>query len=206
MPEIYIIAGANGAGKSTISKKIKSAANIPIIDPDAIAKEINSLDPEQSAIVAGKAAINLTNKYVSEGVSFGIETTLAGKSYLRLIQDLKRKNWIINLIYIGIENPMINIQRIKERVSQGGHHVPMDDIYRRYYRSLNNLSQAIKYSDLVTIYDNSDRQFLLIATIEPGTSSEYVEDKPIWYQNFIGNETKALSTKKIFIKNQADHE
>jgi predicted ABC-type ATPase len=88
MPEVYIIAGANGSGKSTISKSIVTKINIPIIDPDAIAREINPLDPKSEAIAAGKTAINRAQKYINESVSFGVETTLSGKSYLKLMLSL----------------------------------------------------------------------------------------------------------------------
>lgn len=69
---------------------------------------------------------------------------------------------------------------MRERVKRGGHNVPIEDIRRRYERSLNNLSKAIELSDTVTVYDNSDRQYLLIATIEFGVVSMHVKQYPNW--------------------------
>ncbi len=178
MPEIHVIAGANGSGKSTISKNL----NIPIIDPDAIAREINPNDPTQAALQAGKIAIIRAQKYIDESLSFGVETTLSGHTYLKLMKSLKEKEWIVNLIYIGIDNPETNIRRVRERVQRGGHNVPIDDIRRRYDRSLNNLAKAISLADLVIIYDNSDQQFTLIETIENGFFSKQTEDYPVWYK------------------------
>ncbi len=182
MPEIYVIAGANGSGKSTISKSLVIQIDIPIIDPDAIAREINPIDPAQSAMQAGKAAIIRAQKYISESLNFGVETTLAGRNYLKLMKSLKEKGWVVNLIYIGIDSPETNIRRVRERVSRGGHNVPIDDIRRRYDRSLNNLAKAIAIADLVTIYDNSDRQFSLVETIKDNIVSKWVEDYPSWYE------------------------
>jgi predicted ABC-type ATPase len=184
MPKIYIIAGANGAGKSTFSKDLGNIFNIPIIDPDAIARKINAISPESVAVLAGKTALNTAKQYVSDLVSFGVETTLAGKGYLKLMKDLKNSGWSVHLIYIGIESPAINIQRVEARVKQGGHNVPIVDISRRYYRSLDNLTLAVIIADSVTIYDNSERQFQLIATIESGTTSIHVERCPSWYAEF----------------------
>jgi predicted ABC-type ATPase len=98
------------------------------------------------------------------------------------MKSLKEKEWAVNLIYIGIDNPETNIRRVSGRVQRGGHNVPIDDIRRRYDRSLNNLAKAIDIADLVIIYDNSDRQFNLIETIESEVFSKQTEDYPIWYR------------------------
>jgi predicted ABC-type ATPase len=181
MPEIYVIAGANGSGKSTISKSIVKQLNIPIIDPDAIAREIDPIKPEKAAVQAGRTAIERTQKYIDKSLSFGVETTLSGRNYLKLMKSLKEIGWTVHLIYIGIDNPETNIRRVRERVERGGHTVPMDDIRRRYERSLDNLAKAIVIADLVTIYDNSDRQFSLIEMIEHGVISTYAKKYPSWY-------------------------
>jgi predicted ABC-type ATPase len=182
MPEIYVIAGANGSGKSTISKSIVKQINIPIIDPDAIAREIDPIKPEKAAVQAGRTAIERTQKYIDKSLSFGVETTLSGRNYLKLMKSLKEVGWAINLIYIGIDNPETNIRRVRERVERGGHTVPMDDIRRRYERSLDNLVKAIAIADSVIIYDNSERQFSLIETIDNGVVSIYAKEYPSWYR------------------------
>jgi predicted ABC-type ATPase len=181
MPELYVVAGANGSGKSTLTRSI--SAGIPIIDPDAIAREIDPAQPARVSILAARRAIALAQQYIEESSSFLVETTLAGKNYLKLMNSVKQQGWNVNLIYIGIDNSETNIRRVRERVQRGGHNVPMEDIRRRYERSLNNLAKAIALSDTVTIYDNSDRQYLLIATIEFGVVSMHVEQYPNWCVN-----------------------
>jgi predicted ABC-type ATPase len=96
------------------------------------------------------------------------------------MKSVKQQNWSVNLIYVGIDNPETNISRVSERVKRGGHNVPIEDIRRRYERSLNNLPKAIEIANTVTIYDNSDRQYLLVATIECGIVSAHVDRYPSW--------------------------
>jgi predicted ABC-type ATPase len=178
MPELYVIAGANGSGKSTLTRSI--SAGIPIMDPDEIARELDPIQPARVSVSAARRAITLAQQYIDDSSSFLVETTLAGKNYLNLMNSVKQQCWNVNLVYIGIDNPETNIRRVRERVKRGGHNVPIEDIRRRYQRSLNNLSKAIELSDSVTIYDNSDRQYLLIATIESGIVTMHVDRYPGW--------------------------
>jgi predicted ABC-type ATPase len=185
MPEFYVIAGANGAGKSTISKSLIQQVDIPIVDPDAIARSLDPIDLLKVAVQAGKIAIDRTHQYIDTATSFGVETTLSGRNYLKLMKSLKQRGWNVNLIYIGIDNPETNIRRVRQRVSRGGHDVPTDDIRRRYDRSLNNLPIAITLANSVTIYDNSERGFSLIVTIENGNTSTHVTEYPSWYARIV---------------------
>jgi predicted ABC-type ATPase len=131
-----------------------------------------------SASQASRTAIERTQKYIDKSLSFGVETTLSGRNYLKLMKSLKEIGWAVNLIYIGINNPETNIRWVRERVERGGHTVPMDDIRRRYERSLDNLAKAISVADSVIINDDSERQFLLIETIENGVISTYAKEYP----------------------------
>jgi predicted ABC-type ATPase len=179
MPELIVIAGPNGAGKSSLTKL--STSNIPVIDPDAIAREIAPASPESAALAAGRQAIDRAKGYIQSNRSFIVETTLAGNSYLNLMRKVKSLGWFVKLTYIGTNNPTTNIQRVRSRVKLGGHDVPILDILRRYERSLVNLSQAAKIADRLDLYDNSTNAgYQLIATIEGDSSIIYVQDLPEW--------------------------
>ncbi|MDY6900199.1 MAG: zeta toxin family protein, partial [Cyanobacteriota bacterium] len=154
-PNLIIIAGANGSGKSTLTRGIFQNSNLPIIDPDAIARLINPITPERVAITAGRQAINQINNYLNDGQSFIAETTLSGNNYLKIMDKAKQKGFEVSLLYIGVDNVNTNINRVQLRARRGGHNVPVDDIRRRYERSLNNLQKAIKIADDTAIYDNS---------------------------------------------------
>jgi predicted ABC-type ATPase len=179
MPEMIVIAGPNGAGKSSLTKLLTT--NIPVIDPDAIAREIAPANTESAALAAGRRAINLAKEYTQLDRSFIVETTLAGNSYLNLMREVKSLGWSVRLTYIGINNPTTNIQRVRSRVKLGGHDVPISDILRRYERSLANLSKAAKIADRLDLYDNSTNAgYQLIATVENDRAVIYVQELPEW--------------------------
>jgi predicted ABC-type ATPase len=179
MPELTVVAGGNGAGKSTLTKL--SSVNIPLIDPDAIARAIAPENPESVALAAGRKAIELARSYIQSGYSFVVETTLAGNTYLNLMREVKALGWSVSLTYVGIDDPITNVQRVRSRVKVGGHDVPREDILRRYERSLVNLSKAAKIVDELILYDNStDAGHQLLAAIESDRTVIYVPKLPSW--------------------------
>ncbi len=179
MPVLTVVAGANGAGKSTLTKLY--GVNALLIDPDAIAREINPVNPAAAAIAAGRQALILCQQYAESGRSFIVETTLAGKSYLNLMGEMKSRGWSVVLIYIGLDNPNLNVKRVADRVELGGHDVPRADILRRYERSLANLNKAAKIIDRLILYDNSTNAgHQLIATVEGDRSIIYAQELPGW--------------------------
>jgi predicted ABC-type ATPase len=179
MPVLTVVAGANGSGKSTLTKLYD--VNSLLIDPDAIARKIDPVNPASAAIAAGRQALILCRQYAESEQSFTVETTLAGKSYLNLMRELKNRGWSIVLIYIGLDNPNLNVKRVGDRVELGGHDVPRADILRRYERSLANLRKASEIADQLISYDNSTNAgHQLIATIEGDRSIIYVQDLPEW--------------------------
>jgi predicted ABC-type ATPase len=174
-----VLIGANGSGKSTLTKL--SSVNFLLIDPDAIAREIDPVNPASASIAAGRQALVLCQQYAESGRSFMVETTLAGKSYLNLMSEMKSRGWSVFLMYIGIDNPNLNVKRVRDRVELGGHDVPRTDILRRYERSLANLSKAAKIAYRLDLYDNSTNAgYQLIATVEGDRSIVYVRELPGW--------------------------
>jgi predicted ABC-type ATPase len=179
MPELRIVAGANGSGKSSLTKL--STISIPVIDPDAIAREIDPSNPESAALAAGRKAIERAREYIKSDCSFIVETTLTGNTYLNLIREVKTLGWFVSLTYIGINNPSTNIQRVQSRVNLGGHDVPRSDILRRYERSLNNLIKAAKIVDRLSLYDNStDAGHQLVAIRDREQTVIYMQELPGW--------------------------
>jgi len=165
MKTLYIISGANGSGKTTFAKNFSKVNDLYFINADEIAKELDSKNITKYKIKAGKIFFSEFNKNLKLNKSFVIETTLSGRYLINYIKKAKELKYNISLIYLFLENPNININRVKNRVLNGGHHVPQSDIIRRYYRSKNMFWSIFKdIVDTWSIYYNSDEIFEKIAS------------------------------------------
>ena len=164
MKTLYIIAGANGSGKTTFARSFASLHGLHFINADEIAA---SLDPEHITryqIRAGRIFFERLDAQLHSGESFAIETTLAGKYLIKYIHQAHQLGYEVTLIYLFLENPQAHIERVAIRVLSGGHSVPREDIVRRFYRSREMFLSV--YSDLVDwweIYYNADKSFEKIA-------------------------------------------
>lgn len=146
--------GTNGAGKSTLRSFNKDSVQI-VIDSDHIAMEINPENPRLADIEAGRKAIELFKFALQQQISFSMESTLAGKSILKRIREAKEQGFYLRLNYIGVNDPEINIGRVKARVLAGGHFIDEEIIRDRFVISRVNLLIAIPLCDEVLVYDNS---------------------------------------------------
>ena len=163
---VYIIAGPNGSGKTTFANKfLPNYAHCPnFINADLIAKGLSPFEPQIVAIKAGKLVIEQINDFVIKNMDFALETTMAGKTYVKLLKELKHKNYCIHLFYLWLPNPKLALARISERVKDGGHDVPAKDVKRRFYRGIRNLFKIYKpYFDSWMLFDNSRSTPRLIA-------------------------------------------
>ncbi|MCU6790730.1 zeta toxin family protein [Paenibacillus sp. WQ 127069] len=153
---MFIFAGNNGSGKSTIRNLIIDRIGISVnIDPDALARRINPLQPETARVSAGKEAIRLARDCIRNHRDFSIETTLSGGYAVRLMQEARAKHFEITMFYVGLGDPNLNIERVANRVRNGGHHISSKDILHRHHSSIQNL---LKHMDLVNdllVIDNS---------------------------------------------------
>ncbi|MGH8508396.1 MAG: AAA family ATPase [Gammaproteobacteria bacterium] len=139
-PTCWIIAGPNGAGKTTFALKYlpEVAGCRNFVNADLIAAGMAPLAPEQALVKASRVFLAEIARHVAARHDFGFETTLAGRSYLRLIERLKEDGWRVELIYLALPNVEMSRLRVAERVAHGGHDIPLPDIERRFARSLRN--------------------------------------------------------------------
>lgn len=139
-PICRIIAGPNGAGKTTFALKYlpEVAPGSAFVNADLIAAGLSPLAPEHVLITASRTFLRQIEQNVSARRDFAFETTLSGKSYLRLIRRLRIDGWRVELLYLALPNVEISRLRVAERVAHGGHSIPPDDISRRFPRSLRN--------------------------------------------------------------------
>lgn len=171
MPTLYLISGCNGAGKTTISLTVlPEILNCKeFINADSIASGLSPLNPENVSFQAGRIMLERIEFLINEKSDFAIETTLTTLSYKELITKAKLIGYQIVIVYIWLNTYQLAINRVKERVMKGGHNIPKPIIKRRYFKGIKNLFDIfIPLSDFWYIYDNSDKEAVLI--IKNGTN------------------------------------
>ena len=159
-PNLYIIAGCNGAGKTTASMSVlpEVLACEEFVNADEIAKGLSPFHPEEMAIEAGKLMLNRIDTLLSRRQSFAIETTLATRSYLFLVCRAKAAGYTVTLLFFWLPSPEMAEQRVASRVASGGHNIPKEVIHRRYWLGLNNLFDIFAHEvDRWSLYDNSEQ-------------------------------------------------
>ena len=139
-PTCTIIGGPNGAGKTTFALAfMREMGGRNFVNADLIAAGISPLAPEREWIAASRIFLKEIERYTHRREDFAFETTLAGKTYLKLIRQLLADGWRVDLYYLWLPNIEMSIERVAERVEHGGHDIPRDSIIRRYPRSIANL-------------------------------------------------------------------
>jgi len=149
--KLFIIAGANGSGKTTLAKELLPEYDLVFINADEIARSINPHNLESVRVSAGKEVFKKLDECLNNGINFAIETTLSGSFLVKYIKKAKEIGYKTTIIYVFLDNPQFNINRIKARVKNGGHNIPNEDVIRRYHRSLFNFWN--NYKDLVDSWE-----------------------------------------------------
>lgn len=141
MPTCWIIAGPNGAGKTTFALKylVQVSGCRHFVNADLIAAGLSPLSPALQQVAASRLMLSEVQLHVRHGRSFALETTLAGRGYLKLVDQLLGAGWRIELFYLALPDEAASHQRVAERVAHGGHNIPSADIERRFTRSLRHL-------------------------------------------------------------------
>jgi len=176
---VFVIAGCNGAGKTTASYTI-----LPdilqckeFVNADEIAKGLSPFQPETVAFEAGRIMLERIEFLFTEGRTFGFETTLSTRSYKPMLLNAKKLGYEITLLFFWLQHPDLAIERVKTRVLEGGHNIPPEIVLRRYYRGLHNLFELyLGIPDNVMVFDNSEERPELVA--EKSTNHEMIVLNP----------------------------
>jgi predicted ABC-type ATPase len=164
-PTIYLIAGCNGAGKTTFAKEfLPTIGVVRFLNADEIARGLSPFRPEAVVFKAGRLLLNELRELISRGETFALESTLSGRTYVNIFKEAKRRGHIIELHFLWIPDSREAIRRVRQRVIEGGHHVPAEDIRRRFARSVEHLVND--YAQLANkwfLWDNSTPPAKLLA-------------------------------------------
>ena len=163
-PHCYIVAGPNGAGKTTFA-----LTYLPLmvscrdfVNADEIAKGLSPLDFEAGLVKAGKIFLEILQRKIEARTDFAFETTLAGRTYLSRIRDWRQAGWKVVLFYLYLPSVEFSVLRVRQRVLQGGHDIPREDIFRRYPRTVRNLFDYAEICDQTYCLDNTGDQIAFI--------------------------------------------
>jgi predicted ABC-type ATPase len=166
---LYIIAGCNGAGKTTASFTIlpEILDCREFVNADEIARGLSPFQPEKVAFEAGRIMLNRINELLLAKENFAFETTLSTKSYKNKIIEAKESGYQTTLLFFWLQSADIAKERVRTRVLEGGHHIEADVIERRYIRGITNLFDIyLPIIDGAFIFDNSFGEHELIADKE----------------------------------------
>lgn len=155
-PTLLLIGGCNGAGKTTFARRLLPAEGIErFLNADELARGLSPLKPELMAIRAGRLLLEEAQRLIDARCSFGLESTLSGKTYARLLKEARAAGFFIVLHFLVMPSAEVSIARVAQRVRKGGHHVPDADIRRRFRRSMENfLHTYVPLADAWKVWDN----------------------------------------------------
>ncbi len=160
LPCIYVLAGANGAGKSSLGGAILSQLGAPFVDPDLAARRMRSVNPDITQEQANSAAwyegTRLLRRAIDERSTFAFETTLGGHTISTLLAKALANDVEVRMWFAGLSSPGLHIARVRARVARGGHDIPEERIRHRYDRSRLNLIHVLPALTQLWVYDNSD--------------------------------------------------
>jgi len=183
MPNLYIIAGPNGSGKSTFAQEFlpKFAKCRHFLNTDLIALGLSPFDPTEVRLKAGRLLLSQINDFIKSKQDFAFESTLAGKTYISLIKKVKKKGYSVHIFFLWVPDVRLAKARIKQRVRNGGHDVPEEDIDRRFIRSRRNfISYYRDLSDTWIVFDNSSDKSKEIVKCNSGNMT--ILDKNSYHQ------------------------
>ncbi|MBI5925605.1 MAG: zeta toxin family protein [Aquabacterium sp.] len=160
VPRLFVLAGTNGAGKSSIGGATIRSRGGEYFNPDEAAARIRQAQPHLSATQANSAAWHegkrLLQHAIAKGLDYNFETTLGGKSFAALLKQAAAGGFEVRIWYVGLASPEHHLARVKARVKKGGHDIPEADIRRRFDQSRLQLIELLPHLAELRVYDNSD--------------------------------------------------
>jgi predicted ABC-type ATPase len=159
VPCIYVLAGTNGAGKSSIGGAMFRHLGAGYFNPDEAARQILKTNPAMTQEEANSAAWSkgkrLLERAIAEKLTFAFETTLGGETITALLAKALSAGIDVRIWYVGLNSPELHLARVRSRVKKGGHDIPEAQIRERYVRSRLNLIRLLAQLTELRVYDNT---------------------------------------------------
>lgn len=154
-PVIYAIGGPNGAGKTTFARQFLPTVGVEqFLNADSIAAGLSPLRPEAMAIPAARLLLKRWRELVTARASFAFESTFSGRTYAPMLREAKAAGYVVKINYLWLPSDNASLRRVRNRVRQGGHNVPSDDIRRRYLPSVRNFFELyLPLADVTMLYE-----------------------------------------------------
>ena len=186
-PTVIVLGGVNGAGKTTSSRRLlaEQLAVTTFVNADEIARGLSGFAPETAAVAAGRIMLERLNDLARQRADFAFETTLAGRTYLPFLRDLRASGYAVELYYFWLPSADVAVNRVRQRVRRGGHDIPEATVRRRYGKSSRNFWTAYRReADSWFVYDNGGPLPRLVG-LGNGDVPAVVGD-PDWWAAFLG--------------------
>ncbi|WP_426416860.1 AAA family ATPase [Aestuariirhabdus sp. LZHN29] len=185
--QLWLLAGGNGAGKSTFYRTRLEPLGVPFVNADIIARELYPDAPEAHSYFAAKIAEQRRFALLQEGRSFCFETVFSHPSKIDFVGHAKALGYEVVLVFIHLELSALNNARVSQRVEEGGHHVPPEKVETRIPRVLANIKVAIPLCDQVYLLDNSraDNPFMVVAKLHQGDIESGDVALPDWAHSLL---------------------
>jgi predicted ABC-type ATPase len=163
-PQMIVVGGPNGAGKTTFIKRLIAEHGFYYLGADQIAAEMRPDHPESVAFEAGREFVRIINELIDARQSFIVESTLSGRSLANTVERSKTIGYIVKSNCIFLNSPQESVARVSQRVRNGGHHVPTEDVLRRFSKSLKNFWILYRpLSDQWSLYYNGGASYVPVA-------------------------------------------
>ncbi len=185
--QLWILAGGNGAGKSTFYRTQLEPLGLQFINADILAKELYPQAPEEHSYDAAKLATEMRFRLLYEGRSFCFETVFSHPSKIDFVAQAKALGYQIILVFIHLDTVSLNQARVAQRLSEGGHNVPDEKVANRIPRLLQNIKQTLPLCNQVRILNNSriDSPFQQVAVIRNGQTIQQEIPLPDWAKDLL---------------------
>jgi len=185
--QLWVVAGGNGAGKSTFYRLYLEPRGVKLVNADLIAKQIARGDPQGAGYEAAVLAARLRTAMLEEGVSFCFETVFSHPSKIDFIAEAKARGYQVVLVFIHLATTELNQARVAQRVSEGGHDVPWEKIVSRVPRTLQHIRTALPLVDVAALFDNSSRSdpFRPVARLTAGMLQHQARPLPGWAEEIL---------------------